>query len=99
MATNIYGFPKQKISNKKKDEEFHILCAEALIREASFNASDKAHLKSLYDAANNELDDKMYKYVTNPYNSEMFKKIILYSLQLSLFLWERNLNVLRTIKL
>jgi hypothetical protein len=96
MATNIYGFPKQKISNKKKDEEFHILCAEALIREASFNASDKAHLKSLYDAANNELDDKMYKYVTNPYNSEMFKKI---NFPLSLFLWERNLNVLRTIKL
>ena len=74
-ATNIHGFPKQKISNKKKDEDFHILCAEALIKEASFNSLNKTHMKSLYDVANNEIDDKMYKYVTNPYNSEAFKKL------------------------
>lgn len=76
MATNIHGFPKQKISSNKKDEEFHILCAEALIREASFNNTEKAQLKSLYDAANNILDDSAYKYVTDPYNSEkLFKKL------------------------
>jgi hypothetical protein len=75
MATNIYGFPKQKVSNKKKDEEFHILCAEALIKEAAFNSMDKAHIKSLFDAANNEIDDKTYRYVTNPYNSNTFKKV------------------------
>lgn len=75
MATNTFGFPKQKISNKKKDEEFHIQCAEALIKEAAFNNTDKANIKLLFDAANNELDDKAYKYVTNPYNSEAFKKV------------------------
>ncbi len=74
-STNIYGFPKQKISNKKKDKDFHIESLEALVRESSFNSTDKAHLKSLYDAANNELNDSAYKYVTNPYNSEFFKKI------------------------
>lgn len=75
MATNIYGFPKQKIPNKKKTEEWHIDCAEALIKEASFNSTDKAHIKMLYDAANNEIDEKAYKHVTNPYNSETFKKL------------------------
>jgi hypothetical protein len=74
MANN-YEFPKQKISNKKKDEEFHILCAEALIKEASFNNSDKTRIKMNYDAANNEIDDATYKYVTNPYNSDFTKKL------------------------
>ena len=74
-STNIFGFPRQKVPAKSKDYEFHVQCAEALIKEAAFNSQDKSFIKSLFDAANNEIDEKTYRYVTNPYNSELFNKI------------------------
>lgn len=66
--------PKQKLPSSKKNQEWGEKCVQAYIAESSFSTTDKAGLVDLYEAYNGELDESKYNYVTNPYNSEKWKK-------------------------
>ena len=66
--------PKQKLPSSKKNQEWGEKCVQAYIAESSFSTTDKAGLVDLYEAYNGELDEGKYNYVTNPYNSEKWKK-------------------------
>ena len=66
--------PKQKLPSSKKNQEWGEKCVQAYIAESSFSSTDKAGLVDLYEIYNGELDEGKYNYVTNPYNSEKWKK-------------------------
>ena len=66
--------PKQKLPTSKKTQDWGEKCVQAYIAESSFSSTDKAGLVDLYEIYNGELDESKYNYVTNPYNSEAWKK-------------------------
>lgn len=66
--------PKQKIPTSQKNKDWGKKCIQAYIAESSFSSTDKAGLVDLYEAYNGLLDEGAYNYVTNPYNSEAWKK-------------------------
>lgn len=66
--------PKQKIPTSQKTEDWGKKCIEAYIAESSFSTTDKAGLIDLYEVYNGVLNESQYNYVTNPYNSEAWKK-------------------------
>jgi len=66
--------PKQKIPTSQKNEDWGKKCIQAYIAESSFSTTNKAGMVDLYEAYNGVLDESSYNYVTNPYNSEAWKK-------------------------
>jgi hypothetical protein len=73
MEVTTSGLPKQKIPKSKKTEQWYKQCTDHFITEASFNSVGRTHIQKLYELANNELHESLYRYVTNPYNSAKSK--------------------------
>lgn len=62
-------FPRQKVSRKKKTDAWYKATVDHIISRANFNSSWKRGMFDLYEAYNGIINESLYKYVTNPYNS------------------------------
>jgi hypothetical protein len=64
-------FPKQKISNKDRNDEWVEQCIDALINSSSFGGAKKNPMMEMYDIYNGKMEiDKYYSYVHNPLGSQ-----------------------------
>lgn len=64
--------PKQRIATSEKDDEWVKRCAR-YYSSVCKPAVDWRRVDILYRAANGEMDESDYLYVTNPYNSDKDK--------------------------
>jgi hypothetical protein len=62
-------FPRQKIPSSQKNDKWYRATVDSIISRANFNTAWKRGLFDLYDAYNGNINDTVYKYVTNPYNT------------------------------
>ena len=82
--------PQQRISRRRKTQQWAIDSAKHFLSNTNFNTREKTQMKELYRAYNSYLDESQFKYITNPFGAPAHKKLS----------WPakmRNYNILRPV--
>jgi len=75
MLEKITEIPRQAISYKKKDKQWHIDCVDAFISMSRLNGEiRKEDLRYLYEYYNGVIRETDYNYVLNPYGAKSLRK-------------------------
>lgn len=64
------NFPRQKIPSSQKNEKWFQATVDSIVSRANFNTAWKRGLFDMYEAYNGTINDSLYRYVTNPYNTQ-----------------------------
>ena len=65
----VSTFPRQKVLRSQKNEAWFKTTVDHIISRANFNTAWKRGLFDMYEAYNGVMNESLYKYVTNPYNT------------------------------
>jgi len=74
-TTKRTTLPQQKISSKKKNDEWHKNCADAFISMSRFNRTGaREDIRKLYDYYTGHIHDEDYSFVLSPYGKTRKQK-------------------------
>lgn len=66
---SVSTFPRQKVLKSQKNDAWYKATVDHIVSRANFNTAWKRGLFDMYEAYNGVMNESLYKYVTNPYNS------------------------------
>lgn len=67
--------PQQKVSKRKKTEQWHKDSMKHFISNSTIASGEKTNIRELYRFYNGEIKESDYSYITNPYNSPKEKNL------------------------